>query len=53
MSVSELIRERCLNIPANDEDEFVLETLVEQVNELTKKTKKSLNKSLNEVIVKD
>ena len=48
VSVSELIRERCLNIPANGDDELMLQALVEQVNESTQKAKKSLNKGLRD-----
>ncbi len=48
ISVSELIRERCLNKPANDEEEAILKALVEQVNESTAKAKQSLSKGLQE-----
>ena len=48
VSVSELIRARCLNTPANDEDELMLKALVEQVNESTQKAKKALNKGLRD-----
>ncbi len=48
VSVSELIRERCLNIPSNGDDELMLKVLVEQVNESTQKATKSLNKGLRD-----
>jgi hypothetical protein len=48
ISVSELIRERCLNKPANDEEETILKALIEQVNESTEKAKQSLSHGLKE-----
>ena len=48
VSVSELIRTRCINKPANNEDEQVLRVLVEQVNESTHKAQKALNKGLQD-----
>ena len=48
VSVSELIRERCLNIPSNGEDELVLKAMVEQVNESTQRAKEALNKGLRD-----
>ena len=48
VSVSELIRARCTNKPANNEDEYVLRVLVEQVNESTQKAQKALNKGLQD-----
>ena len=48
VSVSELIRARCTNKPANSEDEQVLRVQVEQVNESTHKAQKALNKGLQD-----
>lgn len=48
VSVSELIRARCLSTPANDEDKLMLKALVEQVNESTQKAKTALNKGLRD-----
>ena len=48
VSVSELIRERCLTKPANNDDELILKALVEQVTESTQKAKKALNKGLRD-----
>ncbi len=48
VSVSELIRKRCLNAPADAEDELVLKALVEQVDGSTKKARKALNKGLRD-----
>lgn len=46
MSVSELIRKRCLYKPVDTGDEQVLKALIEQVNESTPKAKRALNKGL-------
>ena len=48
VSVSELIRARCANTPVDTEDEQVLKTLVEQVNESMSMAKKALNKGLSD-----
>ncbi len=48
VSVSELIRVRCLNVPASVEDELMLKALAEQVNESTLKAQKALNKGLRD-----
>lgn len=48
ISVSELIRERCMSKPLDNDDELLLRELVDQVNESTQKAKKSLSKGLRD-----
>ena len=46
ISLSELIRQRCLSKP--NEEEVLLSTLVTEVKKATRKAKKSLDKGLKE-----
>ncbi len=48
VSVSELIRERCLRKLVDHEDELLLKALVDQVHESTQKAQKALNKGLRD-----
>lgn len=48
VSVSELIRERCIKPVATREDEELLKALVEQVNLSTAKAKNALSKGLRD-----
>lgn len=48
VSVSELIRVRCTQEPANDDDEMVLKALIEQVNESSSKAKAALEQGLSD-----
>jgi hypothetical protein len=47
ISISELIRKRCMNKP--DEDEALLLAMVDEVKKATAKAKASLNKGLKDV----
>jgi len=47
ISMSELVRQRCTQKPANNE-EALLTALVDEVNEATRKAKNSLEKGLND-----
>lgn len=48
ISVSELIRERCMKPATTSQDEEILKALVEQVNISTSKAKNALNKGLRD-----
>ncbi len=48
ISVSELIRERCMKPATTTKDEEILKALVEQVNISTAKAKNSLSKGLRD-----
>ncbi len=48
VSVSELIRVRCMKKPVNKRDEQILLALVEQVNASTQKAQKSLDMGLQD-----
>ncbi len=48
ISVSELIRQRCMKPATTSEDEEILKALVEQVNISTAKAKNSLSKGLRD-----
>ena len=47
ISMSELVRQRCTQTPAN-EDEDLLNALMAEVNKATQKAKMSLEKGLND-----
>ncbi len=46
VSVSELVRSRCAGEQANKDDELLLQSLIEQVNESTKRAESSLRNGL-------
>ena len=48
VSVSELIRGRCINPSSNSEDETILMALIDQVKESTAKARSSLDKGLKD-----
>ncbi len=47
VSVSELVRSRCANTPANMDDIVLLQSLIKEVNTSTRRAEKSLQKGLN------
>jgi len=49
VSVSELVRERCMASPASNEDEAILAAMVGQVNKSSADAEKALNKGLKDI----